>query len=61
VGEGAGEIVDRGAGHAFGVGELGAIAENSGGSLVVIGLSGAIDGHAVVGATRQSVPQVVVG
>ena len=55
VGKSSGEMVDRGDGHAFGVGELGGVAENGGGGLVVTGLAGTIHGHAVVGTAGQSV------
>src|SRR2546423_2750003 len=51
MGEGSGEMVERGASHAFGVGQLGSVAEHSGGSLVVIGLSGTFGSDAVIGAT----------
>jgi hypothetical protein len=51
VGKAGGERVDRGASHAFEVGQLGGVAEHGGGGLVVIGFSCAIGGHAVVGAT----------
>jgi hypothetical protein len=45
--DGGRQLVDRGSGHAFGVGKLSTIARNGRGALVLVSLSGTTHGHAV--------------
>jgi hypothetical protein len=61
MGEGSGEVVERGGGHPFGVGQLGGVAENGGGGLVVVCLPGVIGGQAVIRAAGGSVTKVLAG
>ncbi len=51
MGDGGSEMVDRGGGHALGVGELGGVAQNGGGGLVVARFTG---GSASPGASRKA-------
>jgi hypothetical protein len=61
MGEGRGEVVQGGCGHAVVMGELGGVAQCDGDGLIVRGLSGAVSGQAVVGATGGSIAEVLIG